>query len=348
MAAIPYKCPNCGGELLFDPASQNYKCEYCGSSFAQSDLEQMKPDSAHEMNLNQEEAEDGSAVVYSCPSCGAQIVTDDTTAATFCYYCHNPVVLEGRLSGEYLPDRIIPFAFDRKEAVERFRKFIGKKHFVPRAFFDESQIEKLSGVYYPYWLYDCEGDGTLEGEGRKVRVWMNGDVEYTETSTFHFIRRGVVSMEEMTRNALRESDKALVEGVLPFQLSGAQEFKTGYLSGFLAEKRDMEKQDFEGIFAQEAQQHAERRLRDQVNGYQSVTVRNRQFHVIKEHWQYLLLPVWVLTYTGRNGKVYYYAMNGQTGTVRGVLPLDWKKLLCCSGIIGAAVTVLGLIGGYLI
>ena len=49
-----------------------------------------------------------SAVVYTCLSCGAEIVTDETTAATFCYYCHNPVVLGGRLEGDFLPDKVIP------------------------------------------------------------------------------------------------------------------------------------------------------------------------------------------------------------------------------------------------
>ena len=49
---------------------------------------------------------EGEAVLYTCPSCGAEIVTDSTTAATFCYYCHNPVVLSGRVSGEFLPDLV--------------------------------------------------------------------------------------------------------------------------------------------------------------------------------------------------------------------------------------------------
>ena len=49
------------------------------------------------------------AVIYNCPSCGAEIVTDATTAATFCYYCHNPVVLGKRLEGKYLPNKVIPF-----------------------------------------------------------------------------------------------------------------------------------------------------------------------------------------------------------------------------------------------
>jgi DNA-directed RNA polymerase subunit RPC12/RpoP len=144
MSAITYKCPNCGGELVFDPASQKYRCEYCASEFEQQQLERMKPAEGEERteehadreeDAQQKQSESSRAVFYSCPSCGAQIVTDETTAATFCYYCHNPVVLEGRLSGEYLPDQIIPFAIDRKMAVGQFQKYIRKKKFVPKAFF---------------------------------------------------------------------------------------------------------------------------------------------------------------------------------------------------------------------
>ena len=39
MAAITYKCPNCGGGLIFEPETQKYKCEYCLSRFMQADLE---------------------------------------------------------------------------------------------------------------------------------------------------------------------------------------------------------------------------------------------------------------------------------------------------------------------
>ena len=39
MEVITYKCPNCGGDLTFDPASGKYKCEYCLSSFTQEEAE---------------------------------------------------------------------------------------------------------------------------------------------------------------------------------------------------------------------------------------------------------------------------------------------------------------------
>ena len=41
MAAITYKCPNCDGGLVFDPASQKYHCEYCLSDFTQEELERL-------------------------------------------------------------------------------------------------------------------------------------------------------------------------------------------------------------------------------------------------------------------------------------------------------------------
>ena len=147
MAVISYKCPNCGGELVFDPETQKYKCGYCLSEFTDVEAEQANPKAAAGTDAREEEPSE--AVVYTCPNCGAELLTDGTTAATFCFYCHSPVVLSGRVSGKYLPDRILPFVIDRKEAVDRFLKDVRKKFFIPRDFFSKAQIEKLSGIYFP-------------------------------------------------------------------------------------------------------------------------------------------------------------------------------------------------------
>lgn len=39
MAAIIFKCPNCGGDLRFNPEMQNFKCEYCLSEFSRDHME---------------------------------------------------------------------------------------------------------------------------------------------------------------------------------------------------------------------------------------------------------------------------------------------------------------------
>lgn len=158
MAVISFKCPNCDGELIFDPETQKYKCEYCGSKFTQAELDALQPaeseetdagaadgsDEAEQETTEQQsadtkkkEGEDGGAeaVIYNCPSCGAEIVTDATTAATFCYYCHNPVVLGKRLEGKYLPNKVIPFKNFQKGSGKTFLRICWKEKICSKGIF---------------------------------------------------------------------------------------------------------------------------------------------------------------------------------------------------------------------
>lgn len=373
MAVISLKCPNCDGELVFEPSTQQYECPYCGSDFTQEQVDAMQPQeqpsresgtadfagtqdwdadkSGRESTAGEETA--GStlheeAVVYTCPSCGAEIVTDETTAATFCYYCHNPVVLSGRLSGEYLPEWIIPFSIDRKKAESMFLEQMKKKKFVPRHFFEPKQIEKLSGVYFPYWMVDWKGHGKMTAKATKVRVWRRGDTEFTETRFYDIYREGNLEFPEISRNALKKANRMLVEGVQPYQQKDAKEFSIGYLSGFQAEKRDMERQEFQEEIRRDVRSYAQNMLRGSIQGYTTVTPTDTDIHTRKEDWDYVLVPVWVLTYRGKNGKIYYYAINGQTGKVCGELPVDYRKVSLVSAAVSAAVFLLGLVGGFLL
>ena len=210
MEVITYKCPNCGGDLTFDPASGKYKCEYCLSSFTQEEAEKANPQAAEALNGEDDaagaqkessteetkgETEQGEAVVYTCPNCGAEIVTDATTAATYCFYCHNPVVLSGRLSGEYMPDFVLPFKISKEQAIEKFLSFARKKRFIPKDFFEKNQVQKMTGVYFPYWIYGGDFETDYMARGRKVRVWQTGDVEYKETSIYDVRREGEVRVD---------------------------------------------------------------------------------------------------------------------------------------------------------
>ncbi len=388
MSVVSLKCPNCEGELIFNPKTQKYKCEYCGSDFLITDIEAESeffsdvseknkksfsgvpekekksfsdipekekesfsdaPEKERDFSGCDEEkdGEEGArAVIYTCPSCGAEIVTDETTAATFCYFCHNPIVLSGQVTGDFKPDLVVPFAIDRRQAEEHFLDFVHKKKFVPNAFFNRKQIENLSGVYFPYWVYDGEIDGKVEAEGSKIRVWMSGDVEYTETRVYRLEREGIVSINDLTKNALQKANLMLAEGVLPYDFSKAEEFHMGYLSGFLAEKRDIERVDLEPQVEAEVRRYTEELLEDTIQGYTGVHTVNSAVRPKENHWSYVLLPVWTVTYKGANGKIYYYSMNGQNGRTFGELPVDYKKVFMYGAVIGLIVFLVFLIGGY--
>lgn len=360
MAAVSYKCPNCGGGLAFDPATQKFKCEYCISLYAEDELEKLAAAEAAR-NATQEEpaapppaegtAEDNDeferhAVIYSCPSCGAEVVCDETTAATFCYYCHNPVVLAGRLAGTLKPDKVIPFAIEKELAIQKFLEWTGKKLFIPRAFFSGKQIEKISGIYFPYWFVDCEMEAVLQTTASDVRVWRSGDTEYTETKKYRVERGGSAAFTDISHLALNKADKRLVEGILPFDSSKMLDFSMSYLSGFQAEKRDIESAELSQQVCNEAGGYTQTLLRDTIS-HGSVSSGTYSAQMKRSKWRYVLLPVWVLTYKS-GGKVYYYAMNGQTGNVCGILPLDWKRLAVLAA--GIALPLFGLLtlGGYLL
>ena len=342
---ITYKCPNCGGPVKYDPEKGKYSCEFCLSEFTGIGEENSREESPEK----KKQADAKEPVLYNCPSCGAEIVTDGTTAATFCYYCHNPVILSGRLSGEYHPDYVIPFAIEKEKAVEIFTQWMKKKRFVPKAFFSKDQIEKISGVYFPYMLYSCQVEGGLEAQAQRLRIWISGNYRYTETQTYAVRRQGVMPVKFVPRNALKKANRELVEGVLPYETEKMEQFSMSYLSGFMAERRDMKEEDFTDEVKAEVRDFAEDSLKNSITSYDTVRVQNSQILLKDETWEYALLPVWTVTYhEGAMDKMYYFTINGQTGKVCGMLPVDKRKLVLLFAEVFFPVFIAMLIVGYLI
>ena len=165
---LEYKCPCCGGEITFDSDLQKMKCPYCDTEFEMEALasydnvlkEAIDDDMQWEMDTSNrfDEGENENFRVYSCRSCGGEIVADVNTAASRCPYCDNPIIMTGQLSGALKPDYVIPFKQDKKAAIEALKKHYEGRPFLPNAFKNENHIEEIKGVYVPFWLFDGEVD----------------------------------------------------------------------------------------------------------------------------------------------------------------------------------------------
>ena len=79
MATATYKCPNCGGGLHFDPNTHRSTCEYCLSSFSDAELAALTQAIDQKAEKAAEKDPD-SLHGYICDSCGAEVVTDETTS----------------------------------------------------------------------------------------------------------------------------------------------------------------------------------------------------------------------------------------------------------------------------
>lgn len=341
MAVQSIKCPNCGGGLKFNPELQKSKCEYCLSEFTSKELDKLVED------FQYERSEHGHLMGYICNSCGAEVVTEETTSATFCYYCHNPVLLTERLTGEFKPTKIIPFAYDKDKAVSSFLSWAKSKKYVPKDFYSDSQLEKITGIYIPYWMADVEADVNYSGKGVNLRVWRTGNTEYTEHKEYRIDRRGTIDVNNIHELAMRKIDKALIDSISPYDESKAVDFSISYLSGFFAEKYDIQKDEVKLSIEDRAKNYVSNLMQDSIGNYNKIYMENTDMDLSIKGWNYTLLPAWILTYM-YNGKTYIYAVNGQTGKSFGELPVDNKKLGITSGMIAAAVFAIAIIGGMII
>ena len=154
-----------------------------------------------------------------------------------------------------------------------------------------------------------------------------------------------MQVNDLTHIALKKANSKLAEGIFPYDFSGLKKFSMGYLSGFLAEKKDIEKEDVEDSMRDEMRKYSETLMKEQVKGYTTVKVKDSTMQFTKEEFDYVLLPLWTLTYKGGNGKTYFYSINGQTAEICGELPISWGRLvstaLAAAGVVFAIVLLLG-------
>lgn len=344
--AVAFQCPNCSAPLSFSPEQGKFACEFCLSAFTEEELSHT--DAAEKARQAEADAEDFCAHMnaYLCPSCGGEIMADEHTAADFCAYCHSPVVLQGKLSGQMKPNKVVPFKIDEKGAKQTFLKWAKKKWFAPRDFSSDSQIGNMQGIYYPFWVTDADTHAHLDARATRVRSWRSGNKIYTETSYFAVERSGDIHFEDITSSALREADKKMLEGILPFSSEDLREFAPEYLSGFVAKKRNIERADLKDEVRGRMENYAADMLRSTVVGYNTVTVNALNLHIEKSHWEYALLPLWLLVYKGKK-KDYTFALNGATGKIYGSVPVSLGRLAILFGAVAALVFLAAFfLGGW--
>ena len=206
----------------------------------------------------------------------------------------------------------------------------------------------MQGVYVPFWLFDCNADGTVHFNATRVSTWRSGDYRYTKTSHFLVIRGGHMAFEKIPVDASEKMDDSYMDSLEPFDYRELTEFGTAYLSGFLADRFDVSAKDSAPRASRRVKQSLEDGLRSTVHGYASVTTRSTDIHTSDSQVKYAMLPVYILN-TKYKDKPYFFAMNGQTGKFVGKLPISWGRFFAWAGGIAAAAVALGqlflLIGG---
>ncbi len=330
-----YKCPCCGGAIAFDSGAQKMKCPYCDTEFEMETLadydkalHEEKTDSLEWKAASTESWQEADGMRrYVCQSCGGEILGDESTAATACPFCGNPVVMMEQFAGDLKPDCVIPFKLDKKAAMAALKKHYNGKKLLPKAFKDENHLKEIRGLYVPVWLFDAEADADMRFKATQVRMWSDSKYDYTQTNHFALSRSGQMEFVCIPVDGSSKMDDAMMESIEPYDFSQAVDFQTAYLAGYLADRYDVDAEASIPRANERVKRSAEDAIAATVSGYTTVVPDYSSIQLRKGQTRYALYPVWLLN-TKWKDKTYTFAMNGQTGKFVGDLPMDkglfWK------------------------
>lgn len=368
-----YQCPACTGPLHYSAKSGKLECDYCDSSFDVAEIEALyarkeaeaaaakhtadaKAEAAQAAKAEAAEAAAASGGwdtsdlsrdwgaeadglrVYSCPSCGAELICDQSTAATACPYCGNPAIVPGQFSGALRPDYILPFRLSKDDAVQALRAHYKGKPFLPRSFTSANHIEQIQGVYVPFWLFDGGAEGAASYRASNTNVYETGDYEITETRHYHVVRAGSLAFEKIPVDASSKMPDDHMDSIEPFDYAQLRPFSTAYLPGYLADKYDVTIDDSRDRADTRCRETLAQALRDTVTGYGACVTEREDIALRRGKVHYALLPVWMLS-TKWHGQDFLFAMNGQTGKLVGDLPTDRGRFWGMFAAIAAPLTV---------
>jgi DNA-directed RNA polymerase subunit RPC12/RpoP len=354
------KCPNCGSNLTLNADTQMLECPSCGASFDPAKLAvtvdeleakgvEVQPENetpeqakakAQQISEAAQQAQEDNAVPeqteFVCNACGAKLVTDSHTAATFCAFCGSPALVGKRLTEAFQPQYMIPFKYSREAAEKAFIKWAGGGKWTPFGFVSQKNIAKMTGLYVPFWLFDIKAKIDASGTGDKVSYRGNDQI----TETFEWERHADLEWKNVPLDGETRIDDALMEAIEPFNFKALIPYDYKYLPGFYADRFDQSPQNLSRRATKRAMDGIDQALKESLKGqYDRHQIKKNMSKVDSMDAYYALLPVWFMSYKYRN-KFYYFAMNGQTGEVAGTVPVSPVKRMMFFFIVLAILAVI--------
>ncbi|MBP3707773.1 MAG: hypothetical protein J6J36_04100 [Clostridia bacterium] len=335
-----YICPACGAGLAFNPKSQMLECAYCNSKFKPEEVE----DTQYKMAKGQKEKkidnitdnEVYDVISYRCTQCGAELMTTEETLATFCSYCGSSAVLQKNSKKNKKPDYIIPFEKSKEECEKAYKRMLQRAFFAPSDMSKSQQVEKIRGIYMPYWVYSYEKKGLQKDNGSR-RSRRVGDYvyykDYEISTNLDAVCDGVV------HDASANFSDTLSEAIGPFSISKRKDFSPTYLSGFYADSEDVNND----TYVAQCREIAGKRTSKELAKDSTYSRYNAHPNVFMDMTkaEMGLFPVYFLATRNRKGdRISYAVVNGQTGKVAAEIPIDFTKFILSSAVLSVAIFII--------
>ncbi len=311
-------CKNCGRPVKFDPASQRLTCDFCGSMFRPGELEEYDKDILENIEPSKVDSDDYmDSYVYSCSSCGGEVVVNGTEVSTTCIYCGSPSVAFSRIAKSKKPDLIIPFRVSKEEALQLVRERFGKGVLIPNEI-KKFKVDDVRGIYIPYWLVNAKHRGSTV---------LRGTIEKFEGQvTTYCAKGGDMLIQDLPVEASSLFNDEMSSKLEPYNIKAVKPFDESYLLGFYSDTADISDDDLRRTVGA----YGKKMFEDSARNSTTCTY---PAHVIESYHDtqieyselsYAMFPAWFITYF-HQGQFNTILVNGQTGKV--VCGVPWNKRL---------------------
>lgn len=313
-----YECPNCGGNLKFDIPSQQLKCDYCLT---------LKDPYEITKDKDAEESRAFDVTIFTCPQCGGEILSTDTSAAEFCSFCGASTILDARISKEKRPAYIIPFKQTKDACKKAYIAKMKRAFFAPDELKDEKYIDSFRGIYIPYWTYTVSQQGDIHMNGTKS--YQKGNYRYTD----YYSLSGEIDAcyYDLSYDASSSFSDNISEKIAPFDVRDTKKFTPSFLSGFYADTADVDSEVYKEDALQLANTASYKKIKNN-DLFKDLTLSNvnkdsAMSAALCTHCDAVertMYPVWFMSYRKKD-RVAYATVNGQSGKVAADIPVDIKK-----------------------
>jgi DNA-directed RNA polymerase subunit RPC12/RpoP len=351
-SARQFKCKQCGARLEFAPGTEELLCPYCGvkNEIKKSGAAVEELDFESALARATSAADTHEVLTVKCKECAAESTLPENVTSAPCPFCGSSLVTTAESRKAIKPGAVLPFKVTRDAGGEAFRTWIAKLWFAPGDVKRLAQVEgTLSGVYVPYWTYDCRTTTHYEGARGEVyyttetyTTTVNGRPQINTRQVRHvrwYPASGTVqdSFDDLLVRATDSLPAKYLDALEPWDLEHLEPYADEYLAGF---RTDSYRVDLGAGFATAQgmmQPTIEASCRSDIGGdEQRVDSMDTRYRSIK--FKHVLFPVWISAYRYR-GRIFRVLVNARTGEVQGERPYSVAKIV---GLVLAVVAAIAL------
>lgn len=339
-------CNACGAEMTYSPKLQKLECTHCGNTQELPNASDMVVEQSFTEGVDMNRYEKGLGTetkVFHCNGCGSETAVGPDTVAFECPFCGSTNVnQEAHDSKVIKPSGILPFKIDKKNALGKFKAWIKKGLFTPNDLKKKAALDKINGVYVPYWTYDAMTYSQWFAEaGYHYYVTETYTDSEGNTQTRQVQRTNWVPANGYYQHLFDDVlvvgsngvQQGMADQIAPFAMGEVVNYDPKYILGLASEV--YQKDIMQGFQVAEGKMDAHIRSAcgNMVPGdtYRNLRVNTKKDQITFKH---LLLPLWIAAYKYKN-KAFQFLVNGQSGKIAGKKPVSAGKV--------AIAIILGLI-----